>query len=159
MILEPPPTPLKSVAEVAKEVTFSGNLSQQQKQPFLQSLRDNLDVFQGSLPGYNHTFGPLYADFKFASKARPKALKLRNPNYGSQQDLFFNLKCMQLKGQEVLLDPMALNIQPLLTHNAWVVKKPSSASIPWHECTVKIVRLWWWGWTPSTSSSMTTLVR
>ena len=59
MILEPPPTPLKSVAEVAKEVTFGGNLSQQQKQPFLQSLGDNLDVFQGSLPGYNPAFGPL----------------------------------------------------------------------------------------------------
>ena len=98
-------------------------------------------MFQPSLLGYNHAFGTVFANFKFASRARPKAQKLLSPNYGSVQDLLFNHKCLQLKQQGVLLDAADLNIQPVLTHNSWIVKKPSFASIPWDKCDVKDIRL------------------
>ena len=36
---------------------------------------------------------------------------------------------------------MEHNIQPLMTHNSWVVKKPSAANKPWDQCTLKDTRL------------------
>ena len=139
--LEIPPLVEKSTKEIIKDITFDGNLSNQDKQPFLDSISKHSPVFQPSLPGYNHSFGPVYASFKFASKARPVPDKLRSPNYGTHQDLLFNQKCQQLKQQGVLLDPVGNGIQPIMTHNSWVVKKPSAAAIPWDKCTIKDVRL------------------
>ena len=71
----------------------------------------------------------MYASFKFASKARPVPDKIRSPNYGSHQDLLFNKKCLLLRQQGVLLDPVEADIQPIMTHNSWVVKKPSGTSV------------------------------
>ena len=130
--------PLK---EIVKDVVFDGNLSKQDKQPFLDIIGSRSSIFQPSLPGYNHSFGPVYASFGFASKARPVPQKLRSPNYGSHQDLLFNQKCQQLKLQGVLVDPVEQGIQPIMAHNSWVVKKPSAASKPWEKCTVNDVRL------------------
>ena len=139
--LDPEPIALKSTAEILRDINIDGNLSQKEKGPLLKAVSENSEVFQASLPGYNHAFGQVYASFKFASKSRPSAQKLRSPNYGSHQDLLFNKKCMQLKQQGVLVDPAEMDIQPVLTHNSWVVKKPSSANIPWEKCEVKDVRL------------------
>ena len=83
----------------------------------------------------------MYAEFNFASKARPVPQKLRFPNFGSHQYLLFNQKCQQLKSQGVLVDPIEQNIQPILTHNSWVVKKPNSANKPWDKCELQDVRL------------------
>ena len=67
--------------------------------------------------------------------------KLRVPNYGSVQEFLFNQKCQLLKQQGVFIDPIEHSIQPAMTHNSWVVKKPSSASKPWDKCSVDDVRL------------------
>ena len=130
-----------SVKDILTEVTFDGNLSTQVKQQLKNVISKHSAVFQPDLPGYNHSFGPVYADFNFASKARPVPQKLRYPNFGSHQYLLFNQKCQQLKLQGVLIDPVEQSIQPILTHNSWVVKKPTSANKPWDKCTVKDVRL------------------
>ena len=139
--LDIPPLVEKPLKEVLKDVVFDGNLSGQDKQPFLDIIGSHSSIFQPSLPGYNHSFGPVYASFGFASKARPVPQKLRSPNYGSHQDLLFNQKCQQLKQQGVLVDPVERGIQPVMAHNSWVVKKPSAASKPWEKCTVNDVRL------------------
>ena len=124
-----------------KEIVIDGNLSKASKQPFIETILQHRRVFDLSLPGYNHAFGTVYASFKFASKARPVPTKIRSPNYGSHQDLLFNQKCHSLKQLGVLIDPMEHNIQPLMTHNSWVVKKPSAANKPWDQCTLKDTRL------------------
>ena len=93
------------------------------------------------MPGYNHAFGPVYASFKFASKARPVPTKIRTPNYGTCQDLLFNQKCQLLKQLGVLIDPIEHGIQPQMTHNSWVVKKPSAVTKSCEQCTVNDVRL------------------
>ena len=139
--LDIPPLTDVPIKDIIDEVTFDGSLSKQDKTLFLKSLTKHAAVFQPTLPGYNHAFGPVYASFKFASKARPVPDKLRTPNYGSHQDLLFNQKCQQLRQQGVLLDPVEAGIQPIMSHNSWVVKKPSAAAIPWDKCTVKDVRL------------------
>ena len=139
--LDIPPLVAVPLKDIVDKVTFDGNLSKQDKAPFLTSISKHSAVFQPSLPGYNHAFGPVYASFKFASKARPVPDKIRSPNYGSHQDLLFNKKCLLLRQQGVLLDPVEADIQPIMTHNSWVVKKPSAAAIPWDKCAVKDVRL------------------
>ena len=68
-------------------------------------------------------------------------MKIGSPNYGSQQDLLFNQKCQILKQLGVLINPLEHGIQPLMTHNSWVVKKPSAASKSWNECSVNDTRL------------------
>ena len=127
--------------QLLNEVIIDGNLSKVQKKPFQETILQHRAVFDPSLPGYNHAFGPVYATFKFASKARPVPSKIRSPNYGSHQDLLFNQKCQILKQLGVLIDPLEHNIQPIMTHNSWVVKKPSAASKPWEQCSVKDTRL------------------
>ena len=100
-----------------------------------------MSVFQPDLPGYNGAYGPVYASFQFASKARPITQKLRSPNYGSIQESLFNMKCQELERTGVIIDPLSNDIQPALTHNSWVVKKPSSSHKSWDNCTTKDVRL------------------
>ena len=139
--LETPPIITRSVKEIIKEVKFDGQIPQQNKQALIDVISSNSQIFQPDLPGYNHSFGPVYANYTFASKAKPVPQKLRSPNYGSHQNLLFNQKCSQLQQQGVLIDPIEHNIQPVMTHNSWVVKKPSSASVPWDKCSVKDVRL------------------
>ena len=139
--LDIPPIAEKSLKNILDNIQFDGNLSKQDKQPLIDIISSHSSIFQPSLPGYNHSFGPVYASFNFASRARPVPQKLRSPNYGSHQDLLFNQKCQQLKQQGVLVDPIEHGIQPIMTHNSWVVKKPSAASKPWEKCTVNDVRL------------------
>ena len=91
--LDIPPLVDVPIKDIVDNITFDGNLSKQDKTPFLTSISKHSAVFQPSLPGYNHAFGPVYASFKFASKARPVPDKLRTPNYGSHQELLFNQKC------------------------------------------------------------------
>ena len=137
------PAPIQRISpkDIIKDVVIDGNLSTSEKQPLLDAISAHCEIFQPTLPGYNHSFGPVYASFSFASKARPVPQKLRFPDYGSHQNILFNQKCQQLKDQGVLIDPVAEGIQPILTHNSWVVKKPSSASLPWEKCSLKDVRL------------------
>ena len=79
--------------------------------------------------------------FRFASKARPVPGNIRSPSFGTHKDLLFNQKCQLLKQLGVLIDPIEHNIQPLMTHNTWVVKKPSATSKRWEKCTLKDTRL------------------
>ena len=139
--LDVPALTTLSEQDILRQVTIDGNLSKQQKQPLLTAISKHTAVFQKSLPGYNHSFGPVYASFKFASKARPLPTKIRAPNYGSQQDLLFNQKCQLLKQLGVLIDPLEHNIQPILVHNSWVVKKPSAAFKSWNDCSLEDTRL------------------
>ena len=131
----------KTLQEVLKEVNIDGNLPKREKEKFNASISQNLPVFQQNLPGYNGAYGPVFASFRFASKARPIPQKLRMPNYGSIQDSLFNAKCQELEKSGVIIDPLANHIQPAMTHNAWVVKKPSSANKPWEQCKSNDVRL------------------
>ena len=141
-IVSPQPT-LKPLTDVLQEMVIDGShkLSQQQKQPFIDSISRHLAVFGNDLPGYNHHFGTVYAGFEFASKTKPKSYKLRKPSYGHHAELLYNQKCLQMKQQNVLADPATLDVQPLLLNNAWIVKKASAGTKPWEECSVKDVRL------------------
>ena len=139
--LDIPPLVDRPLKDIIKDVTFDGNLPRQDKQPLLDIISSHSPIFQPSLPGYNHSFGPVYANYNFASKARPIPQKLGSAYFGSHQNLLFNQKCQQLMQQGVLIDPVEHSIQPIMTHNSWVVKKPSAASTPWETCTVKDVRL------------------
>ena len=136
----PPPSniPLKTILT---DILFGSQLPNSKKKVLTDIIDSHSSVFQSSLPGYNNSFGPVFANFNFASTHRPSPQKLRSPNYGSHQDLLYNQKCQQLLQQGVLIDPIIHEIQPAMTHNSWVVKKPSAASLPWEKCTVKDVRL------------------
>ena len=46
-----------------------------------------------------------------------------------------------MKSQGVLIDPQDHNIKPSLSHNSWVVRKPSAASKSWEDCSKEDVRL------------------
>ena len=141
-IISPQPT-IKPLHDVLQEMIIDGShkLSKQQKQPLVDSISRHLAVFGNDLPGYNHHFGTVYASFEFATKTKPKSYKLRKPSYGHHAELLFNQKCLQMKQQNVLVDPATLDVQPLLLNNAWIVKKVSAGKKPWEECSVKDVRL------------------
>ena len=136
----PPEKPLSDI-DLIKEITIDGNLNKTQKRDLENIIIKHRTIFDPTLPGYNHAFGPVYASFSFASKARPVAAKIRTPNYGSCQDVLFNQKCQSLKQLGVLIDPVEHGIQPRMTHNSWVVKKPSAANKPWDKCSMKDTRL------------------
>ena len=119
----------------------SNTLSKSQKEPFVETVKKYSQAFQSDLPGYNGAFGPVFANFQFASTARPPSQKVYSPAYGSYGQLLLHQKFQKLKNQGVLIDPLQHDITPTLTHNAWLVKKPSSASIPWDKCQEKDVRL------------------
>ena len=137
----PSPATFKPLDDILGEIRFDGNLPSCDKNVFKEAISHHLEVFQPDLPGYNGAYGPVFASFEFASKTRPLPQKLRMPNYGSIQDSLFNLKCQELESSGVIIDPLANEIQPALTHNAWVVKKPSSSHKPWDQCDTKDVRL------------------
>ena len=61
--LDPEPIALKSTAEILRDINIDGNLSQKEKGPLLKAVSENSEVFQASLPGYNHAFGQVYASF------------------------------------------------------------------------------------------------
>ena len=124
-----------------KDIDISKETPREIKNKLINIAKSHKEVFDGKLPGYNGSFGPLFADFNFASRARPSAQKLRSPAYGSKQELLFNEKCQQLRDQNVLIDPQEFNIKPFISHNAWVVRKPSAASKSWEECSANDVRL------------------
>ena len=144
-VLKPDKKPIspapKTLKDIMKEVKIDGNLPSTEKDIFKNTISQNLEVFQPNLPGYNGAYGQVFASFEFASKTRPLPQKLRLPNYGSIQDSLFNLKCQELEASGVIIDPLANEIQPALTHNAWVVKKPSSSHKSWDQCETKDVRL------------------
>ena len=95
------------------------------------------EVFQTDLPGYNNHFGPVYASIEFGSRARPPPHKTRVPSYGSHGLKLFNQKAMAMVDKGVLIDPYKLGVQPSLILDAWVVKKPAFAKLPWEECQEK----------------------
>ena len=92
-----------SVQDILKNITIDGDLTSTERQPLLDIIKSHEDIFQPTLPGYDHSFGLVNASFSFAGKARPIPQKLRFPNYGSHQNLLFNIKCQQLKDQGVLM--------------------------------------------------------
>ena len=130
----------KSVQDILSEVNLS-TLSQAAKKPFQDTIAAFPDVFQPDLPGYNHHFGPVFASIEFGSRARPPPHKTRVPSYGSHGLKLFNQKAMAMVEKGVLIDPYKLGIQPSLILDAWVVKKPAFAKLPWEECQEKHVRL------------------
>ena len=134
----PEPIPIRPRVE---DINISVGTPNATKSHLLAVAKEFPEVFDGTLPGYNGAFGPVFADFNFASRARPSAQKLRSPAYGSCQELLFNEKCQILKSQNVLIDPLEHGVSPSLTHNSWVVRKPSSAHKSWEECKVDDVRL------------------
>ena len=101
--VESPLLPTMSVQDILKNITIDGDLTSTERQPLLDINKSHEDIFQPTLPGYDHSFGLVNASFSFAGKARPIPQKLRFPNYGSHQNLLFNIKCQQLKDQGVLM--------------------------------------------------------
>ena len=132
----PTPAP-RPTADILKEISLdeAGTLSQVQKRRFVDAISKHLTVFQADLPGYNRVFGPVNANFEFASSARPTSQKLHSPTYGSQGLLLLHQKFLQMRQKGILIDPLAI------TNNLWLVKKPSAATTPWDQCTVKDVRV------------------
>ena len=133
---KPPP-----ITPNIRDIDISVETPSSTKSELLKVAADFCEVFDGTLPGYNGAFGPVFADFNFASRARPSAQKLQSPAYGSCQELLFNEKCKLLKSQNVLIDPQEHCINQSLAHNSSVVRKPSSACKSWEECNVNDVRL------------------
>ena len=115
----------------------AGTFSPVTKSKLESVIADNMVVFGRDLPGYNGAFGPVKASFEFASKARPVPQKARFPNYGSQTQLLLNQKAAQMLEKGVLIDPLANDIQPIISNNAFLVKKDSTMS--WDQCTVEDV--------------------
>ena len=59
-------------------------------------------VFQPDLPGYNNSFGLVFADFQFTSSARPPSQKVFTPAYGPHNQLLLHQKFLSLKNKGVL---------------------------------------------------------
>ena len=130
----------KTVSSILAEVNFTNIPSTHQKM-FMNIVKSYADVFQQDLPGYNNSFGPVYASIKFGSRARPPPHKTRIPAYGSHGLKLFNQKAMAMKQKGVLIDPYSVGVQPSLILDSWVVKKPAYANLPWDKCEEKHVRL------------------
>ena len=82
-------------------------------------VSSHIRAFQPDLSGYNHTFGKVYANFKWAGKAQPVPSKLRAPVYGSHGAMLYNMKCQQLKDKGILVNPTDIGIQPVIM-NSWI---------------------------------------
>ena len=52
------------------------NLTQKEKQPFIEVINSYLNTFQSDLPDNNNAFGKVTANFKWAGKTRPIPMKL-----------------------------------------------------------------------------------
>jgi hypothetical protein len=111
------------------------------KQLLLNTVKQYSEVFQNDLPGYNGAFGPCFANFEFASQARPTPQKSQTPEYGSHANLLYNKKCQQMKTKVVVIDPLAHGIQLMMCHNSWIIKKPYKAHLSWDKCEVDDVRV------------------
>ena len=125
----------RSVTQILDQVCLevSRTLSKQQRAPFVATITKYSQVFQPNLPGYN-SFGPVFADFQFASSARPPSQKVFTPAYGPHGQLLLHQKFLSLKNKGVLIDPLQHNITPILTNTSWLVKKPRTPPIPWEKC-------------------------
>ena len=134
------PTPIipKTTKQMLDEFDVS-NIPASRRKSVLDVVEKYSEVFQNDLPGYNNSFGIVYANFEWASKARPTPQKLRAPAYGSHGAMLFNIKCKQLVEKGVLVNPMEHGIQPIIVNNAWLVKK--DGTIPFNDCTENDVRL------------------
>ena len=133
----------RSATDILKDISIddSNTLAREQRKPFISSITKYLTVFQPDLPGYNGVYGQVQANFEFASSARPASQKLHTPSYGSQGQLLLHQKFLQMHQKGILIDPLAYGIQPAITNNSWLVKKPSAARTPWDQCTAKDVRV------------------
>ena len=140
---EEPKVTFLTPQDILTKVSFdtANNLTRSQKVPFIETVKKYVKIFQPDLPGYNGSYGPVFADFTFASSARPGSHKIHTPSYGPHGQVLLHQKFSKLKAKGVLIDPLANNITPSLTHNSWLVKKPSSAHIPWDQCKESDVRL------------------
>ena len=117
------------------------NLTQKEKQCFIEVVNSHLDTFQSDLTGYNNAFGKVNANFKWAGKTRPIPMKLWAPAYGSHRAMLYNLKCQQLKDKGVLVSTADLDIHPVITKNSWITKNPSAAGKPLEQCAIIDVHL------------------
>ena len=103
--LLPPSQPKKSMEQIISEFDVS-TLPVSHRKSVLKIISDYSEVFQSDLPGYNNEYGPVYANFEFASKARPTPQKLRAPAYGSHGAMLFNIKCQEMEEKGILINPM-----------------------------------------------------
>ena len=151
--LAPVPITRKSAQEVVNEIDMS-NLSQKEKQPFIEVVNAHLDTFQSNFLGYNNTFGKVNANFEWAGKTRPVPMKLQALAYGSHRAMLYNLKCQQLKDKGVLVSPADLNMQPIITNNRWITKNLLRPVNPSNNAW-SIMSTWSWALTPSTNTYRT----
>ena len=88
------PPSARSISSIINDIQIdcSNTLTPEMKELFKDTIRENVEIFQPDLPGYNGAFGPVHADFQFTSKARPVPQKIRAVNYGSYGQLLFK-KC------------------------------------------------------------------
>ena len=117
------------------------NLTHREKKPVIKVVNSHLDAYQSDLPSYNNAFRKVNTNFEWARKTMPTPTKLWALAYGSHGAILYNMKCQQLKDKGVLISPAGLDIQPIITNNSWIMRKPSSASKPLEECTVNDVHL------------------
>ena len=89
----------RSVTQILDQACLdvSKTLSKQQKALFVATITKYSQVFQPDLPGYNNSFGRVFADFQFASSARPPSQKVFTPAYGPHGKLLLHQKFLFLK--------------------------------------------------------------
>ena len=129
------PISTKTEAEIIKDISVDGakNMTSKQKNKILSYVKENLDIFQPDLPGYNHHFGPVYANIEFNSKMRPVAHKLRAPAYNQHAVNLYNQKCLEMKMKGVLVDPQQIDVQPIVTNNAWLTSNIKAMERMYHK--------------------------
>ena len=133
----------KSTDDILKEIELdqTNKLSEKEKMPFVNIIREYTNVLQDDLPGYNGNYGKVNASYEFNSSTRPPPQKVRTPGYGILGEKLYNEKCAEMMKLGVLIDPLQLGIQPKLVNNSWVVKKGHAASKSWDQCCSKDVRV------------------
>ena len=98
-------------------------MSPNQKQKFVDTIKEYSDVLDESLPGYNNYYGKVYASIKFSTKARPLPHKTRMPKYGEHGQKLYDQKVQAMIQKGVLIDPYELGIQPAVINDSWIIKK------------------------------------
>ena len=93
------------------EIDQAKSMNPNEKESFINTLKEFAAVLQPELPGYNNYFGPVHASIDFASRARPPPHKTRLPSYGDHGQRLFQKKALAMVQKGVLTDPYKLGIE------------------------------------------------
>ena len=98
-------------------------LSQEAKNEVTDILKQNAEIFNPDLPGYNNAMGKVEVTFEWASIARPPVNRAREADYNARGTELYNEKARELIKLGVLKKAAEINIQPAFKNNSFLVKK------------------------------------